>query len=57
MIDELTVLKAEHDLITAVYEYLDGENDKDIGERIQYILGVHDLAVMLLKGMNTESEG
>lgn len=41
------ILQAEHDTISNAYNWLD-DKDTDARSAIQYILGAHDLAMVLL---------
>ena len=40
--NELTILKAEHDIITEIYDWLNDPNGAE--RKMQYVLGVHDFA-------------
>lgn len=55
VIDAKAIYKAEHDLIGQTYDWLnDGKNKEQAS---QYILGVHDMAlIMLSKLEETEKE-
>jgi hypothetical protein len=47
VIDANTIYKSEHDLIAETYDWLTDSNNNEVA-KCQYILGVHDMALMLL---------
>lgn len=51
--DRQTILQAEHDVISETYDWLNDKNTDGKGA-IQYIIGVHDLALVLLNLLNEE---
>ena len=51
------ILKAEHDLISDVYDWLNDNAAEDQKSKIQYVLGAHDLALMLLAQLDEEAKG
>ena len=53
--DKNKILQVEHDLISDVYDWLNND-DEDIKCKIQYVLGAHDLALMLLNRLD-EAKG
>ena len=56
VIDETAIYKSEHDLITDVYDWLNDSSENEYA-KIQYILGAHDMAAMLLSKLKeTEKE-
>ena len=56
MMDREKILQAEHDLITDAYDWLNDNSKVDGFARIQYVLGAHDLALMLLAQLD-ETKG
>ncbi len=53
--DELTILKAEHEIITDSYGWITDENENPEG-RIQYMLGIHDFAGFLIDRLEERKE-
>ena len=53
MMNELTILKAEHDIITEIYDWLNDPNGAE--RKLQYVLGVHDLALNILSKLDSGS--
>lgn len=53
--DELTILKAEHDIISDSYDWILDENKNPEG-RIQYMLGIHDFACFLIDRLEERKE-
>ena len=53
--DENKILQAEHDLISDVYDWLNCTAE-DTKSKIHYVLGAHDLAMMLLAQLD-EAKG
>ena len=53
--DELSILKAEHDIITESYDWISDISKSGEG-RIQYMLGVHDMAGFLLNMLKPETK-
>ena len=55
MMDELEILKAANDLITNSYDWLNNSSS-NAPEKVQYMLGVHDLAKRLLEELNERGQ-
>lgn len=53
--DELMILKAEHDVVSDVYDWIADET-KNSEARIQYVLGIHDFAGFLIDRLKERSE-
>lgn len=50
-----TILQAEHDVILEAYDWLNDKESDSYG-KIQYVLGAHDLALVLLNKLD-EAKG
>ncbi len=53
--DELSILKAEHEVITDAYDWISDISKSGEG-RIQYMLGIHDMAGFLLDRLKPETK-
>lgn len=53
--DELSILKAEHEIITESYDWISNASNNAEG-RIQYILGIHDMTGFLLDKLKPENK-
>lgn len=53
--DRETILQAEHDVILEAYDWLNDKESDSYG-KIQYVLGAHDLALVLLNRLESNDE-